>query len=78
MKRMIPPKNQSGLDDAGIIGNNSIKSILQTDFRWPNGRAHLLAGITSIDYRTETDKGVITGLPLKKLAVRWSGGYVTS
>lgn len=30
--------------------------------------------VSGIDYRTETDKGDKSGLLVKKLAVRWSGG----
>jgi len=41
-----------------------------------NGRAHLLPGVSGIDYRSKTDKGDNCALTVKKPAVRWSGGYV--
>ena len=31
-----------------------------------NGLAHLLSGVSGINYRTETDKGDKSGLPVKK------------
>ena len=39
-----------------------------------NGRAHLLPGVSGIDYRTETDNGVKSKLPVKRAGCQMERG----